>query len=64
MTNNALHKAIEIAGSQTELARRLGKYPQLVHFWTTLDRVPAKWVVPIEQATGVKREDLRPDIFG
>lgn len=63
MKNEALQKAINAAGSQTKLARLLGKYPQLVQAWTQNGLVPAHWVVPIEKATGVSREELRPDLY-
>jgi DNA-binding transcriptional regulator YdaS (Cro superfamily) len=67
MENNALQKAISIAGSQSELARRINgspsrAYPQLVQVWTK-SRIPAKWVISVEKATGVSRHELRPDIY-
>lgn len=65
MTSNALEKAIEVAGSQAELARRIGK--KQAHVWNWLHRdkiVPAEVVLAIEQATGVTRYELRPDVFG
>lgn len=62
MNNSGLKKAIAAAGSQTELAKRLGKYPQLVQSWTSKG-VPAHWVIPIEKATGVSRNELRPDLY-
>jgi DNA-binding transcriptional regulator YdaS (Cro superfamily) len=64
---SALEKAVEIAGSQAELARRLGK--KQAHIWNWLHRdkqVPAECVLAIESATdgAVTRYDLRPDVFG
>lgn len=67
MSQSALEKAIEVVGSQAELARRIGK--KQAHIWNWLNRdkdVPAEVVASIEDATGgaVTRHDLRPDIFG
>lgn len=67
MPQSALRKAIETAGSQAELARRIGK--KQAHVWNWLNRdkiVPAEAVLAIEHATDgvVTRHDLRPDIFG
>ena len=68
MKRKPLHRAIAIAGSQAELARRIGKNQQDVHYWLhdAKKGVPAEHAAAIEQATGgiVKREELRPDIFG
>ena len=67
MSQTPLEKAVEIAGSQAELARRIGK--KQAHVWNWLNRdkeVPAESVLSIEAATAgkVTRHDLRPDIFG
>jgi len=64
MSKNALKKAVEIVGSQSELARRVGVKPQNIWWW--LNRtVPAEFVIPIELATDgqVTRYELRPDIY-
>ena len=68
----ALERAIELAGSQAELARRIGK--KQAHIWNWLNRdkqVPAEAVLSIEAATldsetgapRVTRCDLRPDLY-
>jgi len=62
MKNIGLKKAIEKAGSQSQLARLLLVSPQRVQFWTR-NRLPAEWVIPIEKETGVCRHELRPDIY-
>jgi DNA-binding transcriptional regulator YdaS (Cro superfamily) len=62
MKTLALNEAIEKAGGQTKLARRLGKYPQLIQSWEK-HGLPAKWAIPVEEATGVPRHKLRPDIY-
>lgn len=59
-----LVKAIQIAGSQSALARAIGV--RQCHIWTWLNRnkkVPAKHVINIEKAVGISRYDLRPDIY-
>jgi len=64
MSKNALKKAVEIVGSQSELARRIGVKQQ--NIWSWLNRpVPAEFVIPIERATDgqVTRHELRPDIY-
>lgn len=64
-----LEKAIEIAGTQAELARRISRPERPIkqqHVWNWLNRdekVPAEVVLDIERETGVSRHDLRPDIY-
>ena len=62
----ALQRAVAIAGSQTELARRIGL--KQAHVWNWLNkarRVPGEAVLAIEAATGgkVTRTELRPDLY-
>lgn len=59
---DALMRAVEIAGSLNELAKVLGISKQAVHHWKE-ERVPAEYIVDIELATGVQREELRPDLY-
>lgn len=54
-------RAIDAAGSQTELARRLGLLPQYVNNWKSRG-VPADRCPAIEAITGVRCEELRPDL--
>ena len=64
MSQRALQKAVKLAGSQAELARRIGK--KQAHVWNWLnrdDQVPAEAVLAIEAATGVSRHELRPDLY-
>lgn len=61
-----LLRAIAACGSQTELARRIGKKPAHVWNWLNRDKkVPAEMVLLIEQATAgqVTRHELRPDLY-
>lgn len=69
---NALDRAIDVCGTQAELARRVsdalgeGVAPQ--HVWNWRHRaggkVPAEYCRAVEAATGVTRYELRPDVFG
>jgi len=56
----ALEAAIERAGGLRPLARKLGITAQAVHKWI---HCPLDRLVDVEKATGVPREQLRPDIF-
>lgn len=65
MDNPALMKAIELCGSQAELARRLGAFTPQVNEWVKGGRpVPAHRCAAIEAATDglVTCEQLRPDL--
>ncbi|EAO1991567.1 cytoplasmic chaperone TorD [Salmonella enterica] len=66
----ALEEAIEIAGGQSELARKItvksGEMVRQQHVWNWLHREelpPAKKAIYIEMVTGVPKERLRPDIY-
>jgi TorA maturation chaperone TorD len=61
MRDHGLQEAIRAAGGIGELARRLGISQPSVSNW---DRVPAERVLSVEQATGIARALLRPDLFG
>ncbi len=58
----ALHRAIDLAGGVRALARRLGITPQAISQWK---RVPAARVLAVERATSgtVARTMLRPDLY-
>lgn len=64
MSVDALKRAIEVAGSQSALAAAIGKTQGHVTKWLQRQRVPAEVVLRIEEATGISRHELRPDIFG
>ncbi len=60
----ALLQAIDLAGSQSEIARICGITQPAVWKWLqSTKRVPAEYVLRIEAATGVSRYHLRPDIY-
>lgn len=47
-------------GGSSALARRIRVRSQAVSQW---DRVPAERVLAVEEATGVKAHELRPDLY-
>ncbi|HCL5622526.1 TPA: helix-turn-helix domain-containing protein [Kluyvera ascorbata] len=66
----ALTEAINVAGSQSELARRLteisGRTVKQQQVWNWLHREkrpPVKQSQFIERVTGITKERLRPDVF-
>jgi TorA maturation chaperone TorD len=60
MRDLGLQEAIKVAGSVSELARRIGISQPSVSSW---DRIPAERVLTVENATGISRAVLRPDLF-
>ena len=60
LNDNGLRTAIETLGSVRGLANLLKLNPQSIYQWR---RVPAKWIVQIEEFTGVPREVLRPEFY-
>lgn len=56
----ALLRAIEKAGTGNKLAASLKITPQALSQW---DKVPPLRVLDVERATGVRREELRPDLY-
>jgi len=73
MTSKHLKKAVDLAGGQAALARklseRLGREFKQQNVWNWLYRevsiLPAEVVIPIEQIVDgkVTRHQLRPDIY-
>src|SRR5215475_14803299 len=59
--DNGLDRAIDAAGGVAELARKIGISQPSVSNWS---KVPAQRVIAVEAATGVSRNDLRPDLYG
>ena len=64
-TESAIQKAVNHAGGQSALARRLGLKPQAVQRWCKVGLVPAERVLDVERivAAKVTRYELRPDIY-
>ena len=50
-----IEQAVTAAGSQSKLADELGVSQQLISSWIKQGYAPVRWLVPIEQATGVGR---------
>jgi DNA-binding transcriptional regulator YdaS (Cro superfamily) len=59
----ALVHAVNEAGGQSALARKLGIAPAAINRWVRQGRVPPLRVLAVEAATGVSRKALRPDIY-
>lgn len=62
----ALNKAVEIAGGNAELAKKIGLPENSSHIsvWRTRDKkASASYVARISAVTGVPCHELRPDIF-
>lgn len=60
----ALKQAVEIAGGLSALSRICGVSATAVWKWVqSSKRLPAEQVLKVEQATGVSRHLLRPDIY-
>ena len=53
-----IDKAVELAGSQQELARQLGVSQQAISEWVLRGYVPVGRVIEIEATYGVSRLDL------
>lgn len=58
--SDGLAAAIKAAGNESKLADSINKSRQAVNRWSD---VPAELVVEVEQATGVNRKMLRPDLY-
>jgi DNA-binding transcriptional regulator YdaS (Cro superfamily) len=59
----ALLHAVDILGGQTATAKMLGVSQQAVQYWIRRGRVPALKAIPLEAASGVSRNKLRPDLY-
>ena len=59
---NALNEAIEQVGGAAALAKKLGVWPSAVTNWRSRG-VPASQCPSIEEVSGVRCEQLRPDIM-
>lgn len=60
----AVKKAVSILGSQQKLADSLGVSKQLISSYANgRAKVTAANAKKIEELTGVKREEIRPDLF-
>ena len=60
---SAIARALGTRGIQTQLARELGIRQSAVSQWLARESIPARYVVRVEQLTGVSRYDLKPEVF-
>lgn len=60
---NVLEKAISIAGSQKKLGNCIGVSQQRISYWLGNKKIPAEYVILIEEHTGISRDELRPDLY-
>lgn len=60
MRDDGLDRAIDAAGGVAQLARKIGVSQPSVSNWS---KVPAQRVIAVEAATGVSRDELRPDLY-
>lgn len=63
MEQNAITQAAKAVGGQSALARILECKPQAVQKWCATGKVPAERVIAVENATGISRSALRPDLY-
>lgn len=60
----AIKKAVSILGSQQKMADSLGVSKQLIsNYVNGRAKVTAANAKKIEELTGIKREEIRPDLF-
>jgi DNA-binding transcriptional regulator YdaS (Cro superfamily) len=59
MTHTDIWQKIVIS----ELAARLNISRGSVYKWKWANKIPAERVVAVEAITGIKREELRPDLY-
>ena len=60
MSSTPLERAIVAAGGLTKLAASVGVSKQAVAQW---EEVPPLRVLAVEAASGVSRNELRPDLY-
>ena len=61
MNTESLNRAVAAVGTRYQLAKLIGLRPPSVYGWK---EVPVVRVLAVEEATGISRHDLRPDVFG
>lgn len=59
---SALDTAIQKAGGPSKLSSAIGVRPNVVTNWRLRNNVPEEHCPAVEQATGVRCEELRPDV--
>ena len=63
--NKALQRAVDVMGSQKALADAIGTSQSQIWFWLheSKNGLSPEFVIAVENATGVSRHKLRPDIY-
>jgi DNA-binding transcriptional regulator YdaS (Cro superfamily) len=61
MNKTIIEAAVTKAGGMRALARAIGVSYQAIQSWNK--RIPAERVFDVERATGIAKEQLRPDLF-
>lgn len=62
MNNTNARTVIEKCGGCSEVARAFGISRQAVSKWGK-NQVPAHWVPKLSKISGVRPEEIRPDVF-
>lgn len=63
-TRAGIERAIEVAGSQSELARIVDRPRQTVHQWVAIGMIPHQHLdVIVAALPELSKKELRPDIF-
>lgn len=58
-----LEFAIQVAGGQAELAKKIGTSRQVVAYWVKTGKPSPRFAAKIEKETGVATWVLCPDVF-
>lgn len=59
-----LAAAVRAAGSQSAFGRIIQRSQSTIYQWLIDGRsLPAEYVLAVESATGIKKEELRPDLY-
>ena len=58
--SRGLKKAVRAVKTKSNLARKIGVVRATVSSWY---QIPEGWVEKVEEATGVPRHELRPDLY-
>jgi DNA-binding transcriptional regulator YdaS (Cro superfamily) len=65
MSRQAMKRAVDLAGGQSALARKVGTTQARIWYWLNKAErgCPAEWVLAVAKATGVSKHELRPDLY-
>lgn len=60
---NIASQIIDRVGGTRKMAQITGNPPSTVQSWKAAGQIPAERIIEIEAATGIPREELRPDLY-